>query len=91
MPTYTARCKSCEHIQDYYEKISNCYNTPPCEKCSSETEKIIALATAPHAHVFEPYWDPNIGTGTPIYVESKKHKKELLRKNGLREKCDYFS
>lgn len=89
MPTYTARCKTCEHIQDYYEKISNCDNTPPCEKCSGEMEKFISLA--PSGHVFEPYWDPNIGTGTPIYIESKKQKKELLRKNGLREKCDYFS
>jgi hypothetical protein len=52
-------------------------------------EKFISVA--PSGHVFEAYWDPNIGTGKPVYVESKKHKKELLRKNGLREKCDYFS
>lgn len=52
---------------------------------------IYMLSAAPNVQTFEPYWDPNIGTGTPIYVESKKHKKELLRKNGLREKCDYFS
>ncbi len=90
MPTYAARCKTCEHTQDYYEKISNHSNTPPCEKCGNEMEQFIALA-APNVQTFEPYWDPNIGTGTPIYVESKKHKKELLRKNGLREKCDYFS
>jgi hypothetical protein len=91
MPSYTARCKTCEHIQDYYEKISNCYITPPCEKCSSETEKIIVSGRAPNAITFEAYWDPNIGNGTPVYVESKKHKKRLLRENGLREKCDYFS
>lgn len=88
MPTYTARCKTCEHIQDYYEKISNHDQTPPCEKCGRAMEQIVSLSAV---QTFEPYWDPHIGTGKPVYVESKKHKKRLLKENGLREKCDYFS
>lgn len=87
MPTYTARCKACEHIQDYYEKIDNCYNTPPCEQCGNLTKKIL---TPSSVHVFKPYLDENI-SDRPVWVETKKQKKALLKKNGLREKCDYFS
>lgn len=90
MPTYDARCKTCGHTQEYYEKIQNHSNTPSCEKCGSAMEQIVVFSS-PNVQTFEPYWDPHIGTGGPIYVESKKQKKRLLKENGLREKCDYFS
>lgn len=87
MPTYSARCKTCEHTQDYYEKIANHSKTPPCEKCNGVMEQIVVLS---NVQVFEPYWDHHMAS-QPVYVESKKHKKELMKKNGVREKCDYFS
>ena len=84
MPTYTARCKSCEHVQDYYETISNCEKTPPCEKCAHEMEKIISLSNI--APDFEPYLDPNLGGPRGVWVKSKQHRKQLMREYGVEEK-----
>ncbi len=40
MPTYDAKCSSCEHVQEYYAPITH-DEPPPCEKCGAKTQRTV--------------------------------------------------
>ena len=80
MILYEYKCTLCAKITEALREIEDRNNCPPCEKCAGETKKIISKSTV-HSD-FTPYIDDNIGT-EPTWVESKKHRKELMKKNGV--------
>lgn len=82
MPIYTCEC-SCGNQQDYYSSVDERTQTPPCEKCGSETKKVISSYSV--IGDMEPYLDEHI-TAEPIWVKSRKHRKRLLQEHGLSEK-----
>lgn len=83
MPTYTARCLTCSHEQDYYASVADCFKTPSCERCGEPMQKIISAS-----HVIpdvEPYLDEHL-TDKPVFVKSKQHRQALMRQYGVQEK-----
>lgn len=81
MILYEYKCLKCDNIMEALRKIEERDNGPIC-KCGGETKKIISKQ---HVHSdFEPYLDENIGS-EPTWVKSKQHRKELMKKNGVRD------
>lgn len=67
-----------------------CKDHKRVEEATSECFEVEAVeCDAPTVRVFQPYWDPNLApkthNGLPVYVRSARHKRELLRANGLVE------
>lgn len=83
MPNYDYQCSSCGTVEERYAHIDEIMVVCSCGA-------LMTRLFSPPAHIIcdiEPYWDDHISqTGQPVYVESKKHREELLKRNGLRMK-----
>lgn len=91
MPQYDVLCRKCNHeYNDIWKKMNDVYQCPECgEDCE-------VLITAPNIipdnymsyETAFGYYDENIGK--PGYdgclVESRSHRKKLMKENGLYEK-----
>lgn len=84
MPLYTCECNSCQNKQDYFSTVAERDTTPKCEMCGGETKKILSFSSV--VPDFQPYLDPNIGGPDGVWVKSKQHRKQLMKKYGVEEK-----
>lgn len=80
-PMYSYKCPKCQKTEDKFNKMADHKNGPEC--CG---EIMRQHFTRQYVHGdFAPYWDENLGE-KPVYVESKQHRKKLMKDLGLSEK-----
>lgn len=77
MPLYDYKCEVCgeefedfRHIEDR-EKVTH---------CGVKAKLLISKA---NNDWFRPHWNEHISEDGPVYVESKRHYKELCKKHGV--------
>ncbi len=73
MPTYTAKCKKCGLLQEFYRPISRYDDMPVC--CGDRTEKVIT-APAMIAPDIQPYRSMVTGEYIGTRAKHRKHLKE---------------
>lgn len=79
---YDYKC-SCGNKFEAFRAIKN-RNTAICPKCGEEAKKVLTLGQS--IQLFKPYMDEHISdSGEPVFIESKRQKKQLLKQNGLIE------
>lgn len=71
MPTYTARCSSCGHEQDYVARVADREKTPTCEVCESATHKIMTATQISAMGVADNYQMKSPIDGSMIYGRSQ--------------------
>ena len=79
MPIYDWSCPCCGIVEDVASSIAK--KTIPCPNCSCFMTRLFS----PPKNIIcdiEPYLDDNIGHD-PIFVKSKRHKRELLKERCL--------
>lgn len=79
MPLYSYICQHCGKTVDAFRKIDE--RNDPIFCCQDAMQRVIGQH---NVHTFKPYWDPNMTT-QPVYVESAKQRKALLKKHNLTE------
>lgn len=81
MPTYDFSCQSCGKTEERVTRIDDQMVVCSCGALMTK------LFSPPRAIIcdIEPYWDENI-TPEPILVQSRRHKEQLLKENGLKMK-----
>jgi len=80
MPIFQVKCKKCNKIFDEFATIED-RNKIKC-KCGGDAEVWFGGLKTAAVHIWTPYWEENI-THQPVLVESKKHLKELCKKNDV--------
>lgn len=80
MPTYDFVCLACRKEEEVFMKIAD-YQPPSC--CGASMKQRIGGYGI--IGDLEPYMDPNIGE-VPVFVKSKKHRKQLMKEHGIQEK-----
>ena len=78
MPEYCYKCHKCGKELEEIHSVKDRYNQL-CPDCKVKMEIMIQPTTF---QIFEPYWHPNL-TSKPVWVESKKHLKELDKKYNM--------
>lgn len=80
MPMYDFKCTRCECEQEVYASIEE--KERIC-KCGSTMIRLITSRYYTQSD-WEPYYDEHIGD-KPMWVTSRRHRRELLKKFGLYE------
>ena len=80
MPLYKYECEECGRYFDIYSSVEDRHDQY-CPNCGSKLTKLISPIAV---HIFEPYVD-DMMDDKPIYIETRRQKKEELRKRGLEE------
>lgn len=75
MPFYDYECTQCGFSFDEQRQVSE-RNTVRCQKCGSKTHIVINSVSV---HLFEPYYDSQLGTS----IKSPQHKKQVAKALGL--------
>ena len=75
MPIYKYQCNKCGEEIEAFHKVKDRYNQK-CPECKHDMQIMIQPIVS---HIFHSFWHPNL-TKKPVYVESKKHLKELDKK-----------
>jgi putative FmdB family regulatory protein len=83
MPLYEYECEQCHEVHFHIRPISEWREDSKCPKCGSHARKIISSSS--DRREWEPYVDENLGD-EPVMVESRSHRKQLLKERGL-ESC----
>lgn len=83
---YDYKCEKCEEVFEdvrmgIKDLTSEEINNGVCPICGSEAKRIFTIGTL-GISVFHPYLDTNMDS-EPIYVESREHKKQLLKERDL--------
>lgn len=81
MPLYDFSCDNCGLVKDVFAKMVEMEK--PCPKCGEDMTRLFS----PSRNIItdlQPYLDENIGH-SPVYVKSKRHKKDLLKRANLVE------
>ena len=81
MPIYTYQCSKCGKEIEEVRKMKDHALEKPCE-CGGVFKQVMSWTYI--AEDFEPYIDENLGPD-PIYVKSKRHRRELMARAGLVE------
>jgi len=96
MPIYEYQCRN-GHVKDVFiggNPFSEGFRRPnhvPCDRCSLKSRRVLEPVRVNVSGGFVPYLSEHIDPkGKPVWIKSKRHKLELLRKHGLVEKLDYF-
>lgn len=79
-PIYDFKCPDCGVIPNVWAKMDESYTK--CPKCGILTQRLISPANV--SPDMKPYLDPNLGH-EPVYVESRQHRKRLMKERGLSE------
>lgn len=82
MPIYTYECDSCERETDHIYAINDKPEFIQCPLCNGVARSIISLGS--DRREWNSYWDENLGA-EPVLVESREHRRELMKKAGLRD------
>lgn len=81
MPVYDYICDRCGIQRDIWAKIKDV--AAVCPSCNGAMRRLFS----PSRQVIPdltPYLDENI-SATPTYVKSKRHRRDLMKRNGLVE------
>lgn len=81
MPLYDFSCTNCGPVKDVFAKMEDM--EVPCPKCGEDMQRLFSPTRNIIADL-EPYLDENLGH-TPVYVKSKRHKRDLLKRANLVE------
>ncbi len=79
--TYDYAC-ACGHKFEAFNRVDSRHSIR-CPKCGKTAIMLFSPCRA--AHIFQPYWDEHIGKTGPVYLESQRQKKRLLREQGLEQ------
>lgn len=79
-PLYEYRCQNCSEITEAVRSVEDRNDAPACAHCNGETRKIISLNSKVHPD-FAPYYDDNLET----HIESKQHRKAVMKEKGVYE------
>jgi hypothetical protein len=80
---YDVKCKKCGEKQEIVRTVADRdKDLPVC--CGETTRRIISLKQNIVPDL-EPYVEENLGE-KPVYIKSKQHRKEVMRKEGVYEK-----
>lgn len=82
MPLYDYKCIGCGHEFEEFRHIEDRHNMT-CPLCQETAKQLISRTKDDW---FKPHWNENI-THEPVFVESKRHYKELCRKHGVMARC----
>ena len=80
MPAYDFLCQKCSKKEEVFMKLAD-YKKPDC--CDQPMKQIIG-----NYHIvmdLKPYLDENLSE-QPVYVRSKKHRRQLMQEAGVTEK-----
>lgn len=77
MPIYEAMCDECGEVQDYYQTMDRCRDTPWC--CGKAMHKVI-LAPSMIAGDLPSYQSPIDGK----WIDGRKQRQEDLKRSGSR-------
>ena len=84
MPVYEFECQECKHITEKVMDITmSDVQIAECEKCHLEAKKVVSKPQAVEP-AWKPYYDENLGD-EPVLIESREHRKKLLKAKGLEE------
>jgi putative FmdB family regulatory protein len=79
MPLYDYKCSNCGMVENVWAKINEQEKLCACGLWMKRV--ISATRSTPD---LQPYLDPNMGH-EPVYVESRQHRKRLMKERGLAE------
>lgn len=82
MPLYDYKCTVCDHEFEEFRHVEDRLDMT-CPKCQSIAKQLISRTKDDW---FRPHWNEHI-THEPVYVESKRHYKELCKKHGVTARC----
>lgn len=79
MPIYSYICESCGRTEDIYRKVEE-------RNCGPECHGPMKKLMGGHKIIkdLEPYLDADM-TDKPVWVKSKKHRKQLMKKHDVYE------
>ena len=80
MPLYDFKCQSCGQKHELYAKIEE--RNATCE-CGGNMDRLITSRYYAHSDL-KPYLDEHIGD-KPVWVQSRKHRRQLMREHGVYE------
>jgi len=78
MPLYDYSCPNCAKQSDIWAQMHE--EEKPCPTCGATMMRLISGSNI--ITDLEPYFDENLDK-VPIYVESKQHRKQLMKERGL--------
>lgn len=84
MPIYEFQCENtrCAHVSERIFRIDEKPQFVDCPLCGHTAKSIISGSA--DRREWEPYWDENLGHD-PVLVQSRAHRRELMRKAGLED------
>ena len=82
-PTYSYECPGCGDVKDEYRSVAKRNDCPMCKTCDREMRKIITPGFV--RPDIAPYYDDNLQT----YVESRQHKKQVMREQEVTDKREF--
>ena len=77
MPLYKYKCECGNELEEIHS-VDDRYNQK-CPECEKDMQIVIQPTTF---QIFKAFWHPNL-TSKPVWVESKKHLKELDKKYNM--------
>ena len=81
MPYYDYECSKCEQTTEIDKSISAYDREEQCQQCNEPMKRLISAGYFLYEKVEEAQFNPGLGQ----VVRNRKHKNEILRKNGLIE------
>tara|TARA_R110000796_G_scaffold99871_1_gene208285 strand:- start:1121 stop:1453 length:333 start_codon:yes stop_codon:yes gene_type:complete len=82
MPLYPYLCKICSYGFDIAKPLNKIEDIEACQKCGCvETQRMIALASIEKSSIYEPYYEPALGT----VIKSKSQKEQVMKQLGVEE------
>lgn len=81
MPLYDFRCRSCSDVKEKYANHE--HRLSVCDFCGGEMVRLVTTRYSVHRDL-KPYLDEHIAEN-PVWVKSKKHREELMKKHGVYE------
>jgi len=84
MPIYEYECMLCEELTEFVCKIADKPSSIMCGSCGS-LAKCIPSRLASVRPAWDAYLDENIAD-EPVMVKGRRHRQELMRREGLEEK-----
>ena len=81
MPIYEYECSTCELIQERHFSIAEKPEVITCV-CGAKAKSIISASA--NRREWDTYLDENLGD-KPVMVESREHRKKLMKSRGLED------
>jgi putative FmdB family regulatory protein len=80
--TYDYECRRCHYRFEDFRRVGDRY-TSTCPRCGKTAYMTFSPPRA--VHIFQPYWDEHIGKDGPVYLESRRQKRRMLKEQGLEQ------